>query len=132
MRTARPFLLAAPLVALAACTDVTGSGRPLVITGTVTVAGTAQPVPNATVEVYSDPFVGDGYLMKTGTTDALGRFAVRIEEQRTYAKPNCAAMTLWVRAAGYADGGTVGIGTDADPTCDGGSAAVAVTLTPVP
>lgn len=132
MRTARPIFLAGPLLGLAACMDATGHGHPLVISGTVTSATSAQPVQNATVEVYSKPFVGEGYLMETGTTDALGRFAVRIEEQRSYAKPNCAAMTLWVRAAGYAQGGAVRMGTDADPTCVSGSAAVAVALTPVP
>ena len=132
MPTARPILLAAPLLVLAACMDTTGSGHPLVISGTVTVAGTAQPVPNAAVEVYSTPFIGDQYLMETGTTDALGRFTLRIEEQRTYAKPNCAAMALWVRAAGYLDGGVVAIGTAADPACDGGAATVSVALAPAP
>jgi hypothetical protein len=133
MRSARPILLAASLLALAACMDVTGGGHPLVISGTVTVAGTAQPVPNAAVEVYSTPLiVGERYLMETGTTDALGRFTVRIEKQRNYAQPNCAAMALWVRAAGYLDGGAVEIGTHDDPACESGSATVSVALTRAP
>jgi hypothetical protein len=132
MRPARPLLLSVPLLAaLGGCMDITGSGHPLVISGTVRVAGTTQPVPNATVEVYSNPFIGDGYLMETVKTDALGRFTARIEEQRTYARPNCSAMTLWVRAAGYADGSPADLGTSADPTCESGSSSVVVEMTPV-
>lgn len=132
MRLARPLLLSAPLVAaLGGCMDITGSGHPLTITGTVMVAETAQPIANATVEVYSNPFLGEGYLMETVKTDALGRFNVRIEEQRTYAKPNCAAMTLWVTAAGYDNGGPPDLGTNDDPTCESGTSTVTVELTPL-
>jgi type 1 fimbria pilin len=133
MRPARPTLLAASLLAvLGGCMDITGSGHPLTITGTVTVAGTTQPVANATVEVYSNPFIGQGYLMETAKTDGLGRFTVRIEEQRTYARPNCAAMSLWVSAAGYADGSPHSLGTAADPSCESGSSSVTVEMTPIP
>jgi hypothetical protein len=132
MRPARLLLLCASLLAaLGGCTDVTGSGHPLTISGTVTAAGTTQPIANATVEVYSNPFVGEGYLMETVKTDALGRFAVRIEEQRTYDKPNCAAMTLWVIAAAYDNGGPPDLGTTDDPTCERGTATVTIELRPM-
>jgi hypothetical protein len=132
MRLARPLLLSAPLLAaLGGCTDITGSGHPLTITGTVMVAETTQPIANATVEVFSNPFMGEGYLMETVKTDALGRFTVRIEEQRTYARPNCAAMTLFVTAAGYDNGTPPDLGTTDDPSCESGTATVAIELRPM-
>ena len=120
------------LAALAAC-DLTGSSHPLVISGTVTRAGTTQPVADATVQVYSRPVDGEGdYLMETTQTDAQGAFTVRIEEQRRYERPNCRAMELIVSAPGYTNGGRQQLGTDADRTCVSGTATVNVSLTPLP
>jgi hypothetical protein len=121
------------LAALAACEVLTGDVHPLEISGTVTRAGTTQPVANATVQVYSRPIDGEGdYLMKTTQTDAQGAFTVRIEKQRRYERPNCHAMEVIVSAPGYANGGRHQLGTDADRTCVNGTAIVDVSLTPLP
>lgn len=135
MRSIRPTLACAMLLALAAC-DITGSGHPLTISGTVRSAATAAPIAGARVEIYSNPFIGEGYRMKTVETDAQGRYTARIEEQRSYAEPNCAAMALWVTAHGYAAGGPAngrpGIGSEQDPLCESGTVTVDVSLTPLP
>lgn len=121
------------LAALGACDLLTGSGHPLEISGTVTRAGTTQPVANATVQVYSRPIDGeDDYLMKTTKTDAQGAFSVRIEKQRKYERPNCRAMEVIVSASGYANGSRHQLGTDADRTCVSGIATVDISLTPIP
>ena len=136
MYAPRTLLAGAVLAGLAGCMDITGSGHPIVFSGTVRNAATQAPVPNATVEVYSNPFIGEGYRMESVKTDAQGRYTARIEEQRTYAKPNCAAMSMWVTADGYVAGGPLprgtGLGTAQDPYCDSGSATVDVALTPLP
>jgi hypothetical protein len=127
------LLRAFPFLAVLAACDLTGSVDPLVISGTVTRAGTTQPVANATVQVYSRPIDGDGdYLMETTQTDAQGAFSVRIEKQRRYERPNCRAMEVIVSAAGYANGGRAQLGTDNDRTCVSGAAIVNVSLTPLP
>jgi hypothetical protein len=119
------------LAALAAC-DLTGSEFPLVISGTVTRAGTTQPVANATVQVYSRPVDGEGdYLMETTQTDAQGGFSVRIEKQRRYPRPNCRAMEVIVSAPGYSNGNRYPLGTDTDRTCVSGTATVNLSLTPL-
>lgn len=121
------------LAALAACEVLTGDVHPLEISGTVTRAGTGQPVANATVQVYSRPIDGEGdYLMKTTQTDAQGEFTVRIEKQRKYERPNCRAMEVIVSASGYANGSLHQLGTDADRTCVSGAATVNISLTPLP
>lgn len=128
------LLRALPLLAaLAACDVLTGSEHPLEISGTVTRAGTTQPVANATVQVYSRPVNGEGdYLMKTTQTDAQGAFTVRIEKQREYERPNCRAMEVIVSASGYANGSRHQLGTANDITCVNGTAIVDISLTPLP
>jgi hypothetical protein len=128
------FLRALPLLAaLAACDVLTGSGFPLEISGTVTRAGTTQPVANAAVQVYSRPLNGEGdYLMETTQTDAQGLYIVRIEKQREYERPNCRAMEVIVSAPGYANGSEYGLGPANDITCVSGITTVDISLTPLP
>ncbi|HEV3049680.1 MAG TPA: hypothetical protein VGX50_05190 [Longimicrobium sp.] len=127
------LLRALPLLAALAACSLTGSSDPLVISGTVTRAGTTQPVPSATVQVWSRPLDGEGdYLMETTQTNAQGAFTVRIEKQKRYGRPNCRAMEVIVSAAGYTNGGQHGLGPDNDRTCVIGIATVDVSLTPLP
>jgi hypothetical protein len=134
MPTARALLFCAPILALAGCDLLTGSGgTPLDVEGTVISATTKQPIAGAKVEIGwgGNLFVSETGRLPPRTTDAQGRFTARIDRMEGYASPNCTAAGVLVTAPGYLEGRASLQGPFGDELCSDHRTTVTVELTPL-
>lgn len=128
----RVILLAAPLLALAAC-DPTGSGdRPLHIEGTVVSSVTGDPVAGATVSIVFRSILDEPLgELPDRTADGQGRFTARVDRIQGYARPNCATVAVEAVAPGYASQASRLSGPPGDPSCENGRVTATIRLSPL-
>jgi len=132
MHPSRAILLAAPLIALAAC-DLTGSGDdPLHIEGAVVSSVTGQPVAGATVSIEFISILNESLgELPDRKADGQGRFTARVDRIRGYARPNCAVVWIEASAPGYSSRGSRLSGPPGDMACGSGRATTTIALSPL-